>query len=144
MGNRPLARAVASLLGENPSTRDRLKEIIITAPDIDAEVFQWDIAPILTSSGRPVTLYASSSDLALMMSKRVHGFPRAGETGNGLMIAAGIETIDATNTDTSFLGHSYYAERRSILSDMFYLVTEGHRANTRFGLREIVTREADT
>jgi esterase/lipase superfamily enzyme len=139
MGNRSLTRAVASLLTDTPSIKERLKEIILTAPDIDAEVFGKDIVPILTASGRPVTLYASSNDFALAMSKKVHGFPRAGDTGSGLIIAPGIETIDATNTDTSFAGHSYYAERRSILADMFYLVTEGHRADTRFGLKKIIT-----
>lgn len=139
MGNRALTRAISTVLRSNPSVKERLKEIILTATDIDAEVFRRDIAPVLAASGRPVTLYASSNDLALVMSKKVHGYPRAGDSGAGLVIAAGIETIDASNTDTSFLGHSYYAERRSILADMFYVITEGRRADNRFGLQKINT-----
>lgn len=140
MGNRALTRAVASLLNDKPSLRTRLKEVILTAPDIDADVFKRDIAPALTSTGRPVTLYASSEDLALIASKKVHKYPRAGDSGQGLIVVAGIETIDATATDTSLLGHSYFAETRSVLSDMFYLIRNDQRADQRFGLHTIDTQ----
>ena len=134
MGNRALARATAAFLAENPLLRPRLKEIILAAPDIDAEVFTRDIAPALSASGRPVTLYASSEDLALVASKKFHGYPRAGDSGQGLVVVPGIETIDATGIDTGLLGHSYYAETRSVLSDLFYLIRHGERADQRFGL----------
>lgn len=137
MGNRALTRAVASLLTDKPALRDRLKEVILTAPDIDADVFKRDIAPALAATGRPVTLYASSEDLALVASKKVHGYPRAGDSGQGLVVVPGIETIDATRVDTSLLGHSYFAEARSVLSDMFYLIRNGQRADQRFGLRPV-------
>lgn len=137
MGNRALTRAMATVLVEDPALKQRLTEIILTAPDIDAEVFKQDIAPALTNAGRPVTLYASSEDLALVASKKIHGYPRAGDSGTGLVIAPGIETIDATAADTSLLGHSYFAESRSVLSDIFYLIGSGQRAKERFGLREI-------
>jgi esterase/lipase superfamily enzyme len=134
MGNRSLTYAVTSLLAKQPSLKQQLKEIILAAPDIDAEVFKRDLAPALINAGLPITLYASSEDRALVLSKQVHGWPRAGESGPGLVITSGIETIDATGTDTSFLGHSYYAEARSIVSDIFYMIRNGHRANERFGL----------
>jgi esterase/lipase superfamily enzyme len=137
MGNRALTRAVASFMEENPSQRQRLKEIILAAPDIDADVFRKDIAPQLAAAGRPVTLYASSADLALAASKKFHGYPRAGDSGEGLVIAAGVETVDATGVDTSFMGHSYYAEARSVLSDIFYLMRNNQRANDRFGLKAV-------
>jgi len=137
MGNRALTRAIASLLADKPVIRKRLREVILTAPDIDADVFKRDIAPALTAAGRPVTLYASSKDKALVASKKVHGYPRAGDSGQGLVIVPGIETIDATRVDTSLLGHSYFAEARSVLSDMFYLISNNQRADQRFGLRAI-------
>jgi esterase/lipase superfamily enzyme len=140
MGNRALTRAVAYLLAEKPSLRQRLTEVILTAPDIDADVFKRDIAPALTESGRPITLYASSEDLALVASKKVHGYPRAGDSGQGLVVVPGIETIDATGTDTSLLGHSYFAETRSVLSDIFYLIRNGQRAEQRFGLQRVDTQ----
>lgn len=137
MGNRALTRAVASLLTDKPALRKRLREVILTAPDIDAEVFKRDIAPALAATGRPVTLYASSEDLALVASKKVHGYPRAGDSGQGLVVIPGIETIDATQVDSSLLGHSYFAEARSVLADMFYLIRNGQRADQRFGLRSV-------
>ena len=137
MGNRALTRAVASLLSEKPEVQSRLKEVLLTAPDIDADVFKRDIAPALAATGRPITLYASSEDLALVASKKVHGYPRAGDSGHDIVIVPGIETIDATSVDTSLLGHSYFAETKSVLSDMFYIIRSGQRAEQRFGLRAV-------
>ena len=137
MGNRALTRVIASLITDKPNLRTRLTEVILAAPDIDADVFRRDIAPALIATERPVTLYASSKDLALVASKKIHGYPRAGESGQGIVVIPGVETIDATNVDTGLMGHSYYAETRSILSDMFYLIRNGDRADQRFGLRSV-------
>jgi esterase/lipase superfamily enzyme len=140
MGNRALARAVGTLLAEKPSLKERLKEVILTAPDIDADVFKRDIAPALTATGRPVTLYASSVDLALAASKEFHGYPRAGDSGADLVVLPGIETIDATQVDTGLLGHSYFAESGFVLSDIFHLINDGARANMRMGLHPVDVR----
>jgi hypothetical protein len=45
-----------------------------------------------------------------------------------------METIDATAVDTSFMGHAYFAEERTLLSDLFYLVRDGSPADKRFSL----------
>jgi len=137
MGTRALTRAVAALMTEQPELRPRLKEIILAAPDIDARVFKTRIAPALVAAGRPVTLYASSKDLALVASKRVHGYARAGDSKSDLLVLPGVETIDASAVDTSLLGHSYFAEENSVLSDLFYLVKDGKRADERFRLRGV-------
>ena len=132
MGNRGMTRAVAELLATQPLLAQQITEIILTAPDIDAAVFKHDIAPKLAGARHPVTLYASSQDLALAASKAVHGYPRAGDSGAGMLIMAGVETIDATGVDTSFMKHAYFAEKRSALSDMFYLIHNNARADQRF------------
>ena len=132
MGNRGLARACGELIVQQPALAQRIAAIILTAPDIDAQVFQQQIAPQLTAAQHPVTLYASSEDLALAASKAVHGYPRAGDSGAGMLILPGVETIDATGVDTGFLKHSYFAEQRSALSDMFYLIHNNARADQRF------------
>ena len=132
MGSRGLTRAVADLLAAQPLLAQKITEVILSAPDIDAAVFKHDIAPKLAGARHPVTLYASSQDLALAASKAVHGYPRAGDSGAGMLIVAGVETIDATGVDTSFMKHSYFAEKRSALSDMFYLIRNHARADQRF------------
>jgi len=141
MGSRGLARAVGTLLAESPEIRPRLAEVILAAPDIDAEVFRRDIAPQLVHTDHPMTLYASSNDWALAGSKKVHGAPRIGDSGSGLCVMSGVETVDASAIDTSLLGHSYYGSSRSILSDIHAIMTTGTRANSRFGLAASMTKD---
>lgn len=139
MGNRALTRALTDLVRTSPQIRNRLREIVLTAPDMDADVFRRDILPTLGSPERPVTLYASSNDRALAASKAVHGAPRAGDGGQSLIVAPGLETIDATGMDTSLLGHSYFAETTSVLGDLYYLIRNGTRPDDRFGLNRMET-----
>jgi esterase/lipase superfamily enzyme len=138
MGNRALTRAFIALLRERSDLQSRVRQIVLAAPDIDAEVFARDLAPVLVSSGVATTLYASADDKALLASKAVHGYARAGDGGPHVLVIPGIETVDATGADTSFVGHSYFANR-TILTDLFYLVSEGKPADRRFGLRRVVT-----
>ena len=55
------------------------------------------------------TLYASSGDYALRLSKVVHAYKRIGESDQGFSFFSGMDTIDASSTTTFFktLGHSY-------------------------------------
>lgn len=123
MGTRVLANAVTNIMTERPDLKKRFREIILAAPDIDTEVFINDLAPKLVEASRNTTLYASSNDKALQTSRKVHGgYPRAGDAGEHLIILPGIDTIDASGVDTSFLGHSYFAEAGSILRDIKELV----------------------
>lgn len=137
MGSDVLTHAVASMLIEKPNLRNKIKALILAAPDIDADVFKRDIAPVLAASGRSVTLYASSKDLALAVSRKVNGGTRAGDSDEGVIVVPGIETVDASHVDTSLLGHSYYGDASSVISDMFYLIRNGQSADQRFGLRPI-------
>ena len=134
MGNRALTRAFADLVEDNEVHSQKIKKIILTAPDIDADVFKGEIAPAMLKSQAHITLYASSNDKALLLSKRVHGHPRAGDSGEKLVVLPGIDTIDATAANTGFLGHSYFAESVDIISDIFQLLKDGKRADKRDGL----------
>jgi esterase/lipase superfamily enzyme len=87
MGSRALTRAFGQLIRERPLLRSRFREVILSAPDIDADVFKRDIASQII----PATLYASSRDEALRLSKTFHGYPRAGDAGLGIVIVPGIE-----------------------------------------------------
>jgi esterase/lipase superfamily enzyme len=94
--------------------------------------------PAMVQAVSPVTLYASSEDLPLQASKAVHGgYPRAGDSGENIIVYPGIESIDSTKVNTGFLGHSYYADEKSIISDMFYIFKNGLRASERAGLNEV-------
>ena len=141
MGNRIIGRAMTTLAGDRPDG-DLIvfREIVMIAPDIDADVFRLDMAPRLVRTGIHVTVYASSNDRALMASKAFHGYPRAGETGEGLVVISGVETVDASDVSGGLLGHSYFAEDRRIMEDIFALLQTGQRADDRFGLE---SRQSD-
>jgi esterase/lipase superfamily enzyme len=118
MGNRILARAFERL----PETRKpRFDHVVLTAPDIDLDVFK-DLAAAIRKPSNHVTLYVSKNDEALKLSKRVHGFARAGDSSTSVLVLDGMETVDVSNVDTSFTGHSYIADNRTVLSDVFCLI----------------------
>lgn len=142
MGNRALTGAVKALFAEHPGLKGRFKEIILTAPDIDADIFKRDIAPALAAGCDKITLYVSDGDKALLASKTVHGYPRAGDSAVGITVAPGIETIDASGLDTSFLEHSYFAESGTVLTDIRKLVLEQLRAAQR-GLKKLSASGVD-
>ena len=132
MGNRGLTKAIVQVMKENPNLKAKIKEIILAAPDIDADVFKNDIAPqMVQSTKKPITLYVNSDDLALKASKLLHGNARAGDAGEKLVVIDGVETIDATGIDTSLLGHSYFADTNSIIADIFDIIKSGKRAVNR-------------
>jgi esterase/lipase superfamily enzyme len=137
MGTRALTRSLAAIGVEDPKALRRLKGVILAAPDIDAIVFKRDIAPKLIGTNRNITLYASSNDRALLASKKIHGYQRAGETGKALVIVPGMDTIDASQLDTSLVGHSYYGDNRSIISDMYYMLKAQLPPSQRSGLSPV-------
>lgn len=134
MGSRALTKAITQILDDKPEYKNRIGEIVFAVPDIDADVFERSIAPDLVSSRTPVTLYSSSKDKVLAESKKMHSYIRAGESGENIMIISGVETIDCSEVDTSFIGHSFYAESQSVISDLFYLMHDKRRAYERVGL----------
>lgn len=136
MGNRALTRALERIAGKmGERTKPLFSEILLTAPDIDAEVFA-DLAQIFRRTGNRVTLYASSNDEALKLSKKVHGYPRAGDSGPGVVVLSGIDTIDVSAVDTSLLGHSYFGDNSTVIADMFNLLRERQPPDRRFGLKK--------
>jgi len=139
MGNRALTRALLSLIAERPELESRFTEIILTAPDIDADTFRDQIVPKFAELPHPVTLYVSSNDKALKASKEYQGYRRIGDSSENLGIFDNVETIDASAIDTNFMGHSYFVEERELLSDMSYIFSKHLRADERFGLHPVDT-----
>ncbi len=134
LGSRALVEAVSDLKHERPGVRAKIREVILAAPDIDTEIFVRDIAPRIAGDGIGVTLYASASDKAMIASRNLHGYPRAGDSSRGLAIARGVESIDASGAGTDFVGHAYYGDSASIISDMFEIIHHGKRAAARGSL----------
>ena len=137
MGNRALTAALCDLARDFPEQQPLFDQLVLAAPDIDADVFRRDIAPLITPTSQQVTLYASSNDNALIASKKIHGSPRAGDSGAGLIVIPNIETIDVSTVDTSMLGHSYYGSSGSILRDLAELFYSSNSAHQRPGMQPV-------
>lgn len=137
MGNRAFGAAVESLAQDLEQNQKIFNEVILAAPDVDARVFQEKIAPNLTGLAQHVTLYASQNDVALMASRAVNGYPRAGDVGANILILNGIDTIDVTKIDTSLMGHAYYGDNTTVISDIYALMQHARMPTQRQWLRDI-------
>ncbi|MDQ1557931.1 MAG: hypothetical protein QOD32_991 [Pyrinomonadaceae bacterium] len=135
MGNRALTNVLRSLAAERATPL--FSEVILTAPDVDAEVFGRDLAPAIQKIARRVTLYASSSDTALLASKKIHGYPRAGDSLPEIIVVPGMDSIDASGIDTDMLGHSYFAQMKVVMDDMKLLLIASKLPGERSLLEQI-------
>ncbi len=133
MGNRLVAETIATMPPAASNRGARIRQIVFAAPDIDAATFK-DLAIGFLNKAERFTLYASSNDKALMISRGIHKHPRAGDSGVDLVVLDPLDTVDATAIDTSLLGHSYYGDNRSVITDIFELVRRGTAPHERFGL----------
>jgi esterase/lipase superfamily enzyme len=137
MGTRLVSEVLKSRVLSGKST-SRISQLLLAAPDIDADTFNEVIAPKLQQMrGTRTTVYASSNDLALMASKVAHGYPRVGETTGGINVVPGVETIDASRATPIYraLGHSYLTDSFEVLRDIGALLRQKLRAKQR-GLPE--------
>jgi len=127
---------------DTQASRPLFHHVVLTAPDIDAGVFK-QLASTMKRVADHVTLYASSNDQALLASKWLGGgYPRAGDAGGQLIVLPGIDTIDVSRIDSGLLGHSYYGENRSVVSDLFNLLS-GKLPAERFGLHRLQSAAGD-
>jgi esterase/lipase superfamily enzyme len=140
MGNRVLTRGFKALLDEDLNKRRAFRQIVLAAPDIDADVFRREIGPAILGKGPRVTLYASSNDKALAASRNLHGgYKRLGESGDGIVVMRDLDTVDASNVSTEFLGHSYFGDSSTVMSDLIYVIQKSlpPQERTRFALEPV-------
>jgi esterase/lipase superfamily enzyme len=123
MGNRVMIAALEIYLKAHPRKADRAAfgQLVFTAPDVDRKDFVAAFASLRGIAER-TTLYASDSDLALRASKTVHGEPRAGSAGEGIIRLPGLDTIDMSGLPADALGHSYYAASGGAVYDLLHLL----------------------
>lgn len=125
MGNRALTEALENIaLRMRQGDKPMFKEILLTAPDVNASTFA-NLARTFRRTGERITLYASSKDGALEASRKVNGYQRAGDTEPEVLVLPGIDTIDVSQVDTSLLGHSYFGDNCSVIADMKRLLRDG-------------------
>ncbi|MGI9405611.1 MAG: alpha/beta hydrolase [Hyphomicrobiaceae bacterium] len=138
VGTRGLSKALAAITSKSDASQQGsvFRQIILAAPDIDRDVFVNEIMPGMRKLRSNITVYASDKDAALKVSEEINQKPRVGHMHPRPAIVSGARIIDASNVDTLMVGHSYYGENRSIISDMYHLI-RGVPADERFGLKKI-------
>ena len=130
MGSVAVCNAL-NTLGIAGRTHDqtRLGNVVFAAPDIDAETYR-NKAEAMAPTATGMTLYASTRDRAVQLARRLSGAPRL---GGSIVVMPGVDTIDASDVDTSFLRHGYFSDARPMLQDLSDLYG-GKPATERFGL----------
>ena len=109
MGNRPLVGAMNRIATESSEAiRGRFRQVVLTAPDIDAGVFRQLVAA-LPAVSRQVTLYASGQRPGVCGPPRAaQGYQRAGDTRPSVTIVPGIG-------DDRRVGRGYELDRAFVL-----------------------------
>ncbi|MBC7539646.1 MAG: alpha/beta hydrolase [Bacteriovorax sp.] len=108
-----------------------LGEIILSAPDFDADLFVKNIE-VIKNLSRRVTLYCSYNDKAMFASETLNSNKRLG----GCSYMEGVDSINVSLLDNSTFGlnHGYYASR-PILTDVFQVLL-GIEADRRLFIRK--------
>ncbi len=121
MGNRGLLRALHRVADRaEDAAKLKFDQIFLAAPDVDRDVFV-DLARIFPKHARRTTLYASSSDFAVHLSKVIHVAPRAGYFPP-YTVVSGIDTVEVPDFNVDLLGHSYFARAEALLHDIYDLM----------------------
>lgn len=137
MGSRALTDALEIMaLRRNTTASDApvFGQVMFAAPDVDTELFAT-MANVFQPLARRLTLYASSTDWALVSSQKLHGdTPRAGLGGALLLASQGIDSIDMTSMGDDMLAHNYFSNDSSALADMATLFWHDAAPGQRCGL----------
>ncbi len=138
MGSRALTDALEIMaLRRNAKPQDPpvLGQVMFAAPDVDTELFAA-MANVFKPLAKRTTLYASSTDWALVSSHKLHGTtPRAGLGGDLLLASSGIDSIDMTAMGEDMLAHNYFSNDSSALADMATLFWQDASPAQRCGLQ---------
>jgi esterase/lipase superfamily enzyme len=126
MGNQIVVDALANFTVNHHKP---LSEVILAAPDVDRDVFELLGSRLKQKTNGGVTLYASSCDKAMRVSRSVARFPRAGDIPieMGPTIVPNVDTIDVSAMGTDFLRHTTFATRSNVLDDIGRLMSLGDR-----------------
>jgi len=128
MGNQPVMDVLRDMRSAAPPGV-AISQVILAAPDVDADNFT-NLALAIKGFAKGVTLYASSNDRALLVSRNFWGNYRAGDVpAAGPLVLPGVDTIDVTDasTDAFAINHSGYAQNNKLLQDIGKLILNGLR-----------------
>lgn len=101
-------------------------QVIFAAPDVDAATF-YEALPGMSSVAEGLTIYGSSHDKALTLSRDIHGHCRAGLAGCDESIIpqlTNVNAIDASIFTCDFLDHGYWLSSSTMQKDIGSVISE--------------------
>jgi esterase/lipase superfamily enzyme len=135
LGTRGVFLALLRMADGKRSDKPLINQVVLIAPDIDAGIFEQNLSHIKPLVGN-ITIYVSSNDKPLALSRQVHGYPRLGEAGPHLGRLRGVEIIDLSDIGVRYpSGHVYHLYNPTVVSDLNALLIEGKSAKQRTNLK---------
>jgi esterase/lipase superfamily enzyme len=139
MGNRALTDALELYAAQRTAagqTDPVFDQVIFAAPDVDAGLFA-EMVETIRPVARRLTLYSSDKDVALQVSRKLHGqAARAGQAGEAILVEPGLDSIDMSALGEDMLRHSYFASTASALTDIAWLFWRNAPPDRRCGMDE--------
>jgi esterase/lipase superfamily enzyme len=122
-----------------------LEDVVLTAPDVDGSEFDEHFAPMMNALARDLTVYVSSNDRALLMSRIVNRGRRAGESTlspdqldeaialSGLVEASDghILLVDVTPVNRTRNFHNFSLETPEFFDDLYLRITNDRMPQSR-------------
>jgi esterase/lipase superfamily enzyme len=144
MGNFLLTEALKTIDDRLPVDQPRRQlfdQVVMAAPDINAKEFVKRTGLRLKPFSRRVTVYASTEDKALWLSKKVNGYEPLGflnEFSQGGARSALYDLVDASQFTTGWFdsGHIYYGDMPEVLHDLGFIFRGIQAASLQRGLAE--------
>ena len=137
MGNRVVCNSLKDITSA-PAAKPKLHHMVLAAPDVDADTFLKRVKVFMPITAS-VTLYASSQDKAIAISRVLNTEPRAGEP---IVLHQGMTSVDASDVDTDFIAHGYFSDSRWVLNDIRNLFDDKPPGD-RFDLRPAKNTDGD-
>lgn len=136
MGNRALLMSIEKIADEvSQATGIPFAQIILAAPDITVDQFKA-MADAYKKVSLRTTIYVSKKDRALGGSRLLR-IRKADLLGlvPPVTTVDGMDTVEATRVDDTFLGHNYFCGSGPVLDDISLIINEGSPPEERPNIR---------
>ena len=131
--------------GDWADAETELEDVVLTAPDVDGSEFDEHFGPMMSALTRDLTVYVSSNDRALLMSRIVNRGRRAGESTlspdqldeaialSGLVEASDgrIRLVDVTPVNRTRNFHNFSLETPEFFDDLYLRITNDRMPQSR-------------
>ena len=137
LGTRGVMLSLVLLAQIHKDDEPLINNVVLIAPDIDVGIFKQYL-PLIRPLARNMTVYASSNDSPLALSRQVHGYVRLGEAGEHLEDLQGLEIIDISDVPMRApSGHVYHLNQDIVIEDLDQLINGNKQAAQRNNLKQV-------